>query len=149
MYIFPLILYYFSVLSLSRGPQVALKQSLPKQLWKGRSPNARTQRSYQRSQNGGLGMPDLESHCFAERLAYLGRSWSRDTVWGQNMRVVFPRLKFNPETEGCRKPKDEAPFAYECRMALRKLPVSSDLSRPRKELYQELVVSSASDPHVE
>ena len=40
----------------------------------------------------------------------------------------------------------EAPFVRECRTALRNLPGSSDLLRPRKELYQDLVVSSASDP---
>ena len=45
-------------------------------------------------------MPDLESHWLAERLVYLGRSLLRDMVWGQEMRVVFPRLKSNPEVEG-------------------------------------------------
>ena len=40
----------------------------------------------------------------------------------------------------------EAPFVRECRAAFRKLFGSSDLSRPRKELYQEQVVSSASNP---
>ena len=37
-------------------------------------------------------------------------------------------------------------FVRECWAALRNLPGSSDLSRPRKELYRELVVGSASDP---
>ena len=40
----------------------------------------------------------------------------------------------------------ETPFVYECRKALCKLPGFSDLSRPRKELYRELVMGSASDP---
>ena len=40
----------------------------------------------------------------------------------------------------------EAMFARECQAALRNLPGSSDLSWPRKELYRELVVGSASDP---
>ena len=33
----------------------------------------RRQVCIQRTRNGGLGMPDLESHWLAERLAYLGR----------------------------------------------------------------------------
>ena len=40
----------------------------------------------------------------------------------------------------------EALFVRECRKALRNLLGSSDLSWPRKELYRELVVGSASDP---
>ena len=40
----------------------------------------------------------------------------------------------------------EAPFVPECRTALRNLSGSSDFSRPRKELYRELVVGSTSDP---
>ena len=34
----------------------------------------RRQVCIQRTRNGGLGMPDLESHWLAERLAYLGRA---------------------------------------------------------------------------
>ena len=64
------------------------------------------------------------------------------------MRVAFPRLSSNPEAEGRRRPKDEAPFVRECRRAIRNLPRSSDLSRSRKELYRGLVVGSASDPLV-
>ena len=40
----------------------------------------------------------------------------------------------------------ETPFFRECRVALRNLSGSSDLSRPRKELYWELEEGSASDP---
>ena len=90
-------------------------------------------------------MSDLESHWFAERLAYLGRFLSRDTVWGRKVRDAFPRLKSIPKAEGRHQPSDEAPFACECHKALRNLPVSSDLSQSRKELYRELMVSSASD----
>ena len=43
----------------------------------------RRQVCIQRTRNGGLGMHDLESHWLAERLAYLGRSLSGDTVWRQ------------------------------------------------------------------
>ena len=133
VYIFPLILYHLSVLPQPESHRVALTQSLSKVIWKGRS----------------LGMPDLESHRLAERLAYLGRSLSRETMWGRKLRVIFLRLQSNPEVEGRRRPKDEVPFTLECPKALRKLPGSSDLSRPRKELYGELVVGSASDPLVE
>ena len=98
----------------------------------------------QRPCNGGLGMPDLENHWFAERLAYLHRSLSRDTVWGQKVRDVFPCLKSNPKAEGRRKLRSKAPFVHELRQALRNIPGSSNLSRPRKGLYRELVVSPAS-----
>ena len=69
-------------------------------------------------------------------------------MWGQKVRV-FPRLNSNPEAKGHCKPRDEAPFAHECRLDLCKLPGSSDFSWHRKELYWELVVGSASDPLVE
>ena len=91
-------------------------------------------------------MPDLVSHWLAERLAYLGRSLSGDSVWRRKARRIFPRLKSDPKAEGRRKPIGEAPFVHECRTALRNLSESSDLSRPWKVLYRELVVGSASDP---
>ena len=62
------------------------------------------------------------------------------------MSRTFPRLQSDPKAEGRRKPMGEALFVCECRAALRNLPGSSDLSRPRKELYRELVVGSTSDP---
>ena len=62
------------------------------------------------------------------------------------MSRTFPRLKSDPKAEGRRRPLGEALFFSECRKALRNLLGSSDLSRPRKELYRELVVGSASDP---
>ena len=106
----------------------------------------RRQVCIQRTRNGCLGMPDLESHWLAERLAYLGRSLTGDTVWRRKASRTFPRLKSDPKAEGRRKPLGEAPFVSECRKALRNLLGSSDLSRPRKELYREFVVGSASDP---
>ena len=42
--------------------------------------------------------------------------------------------------------RGEAPFFAECHKALRNLRGFSELSRSRKELYQELVVGTASDP---
>ena len=91
-------------------------------------------------------MPDLESHWLAERLAYLGRSLTGDAVWRQKSSRTFPRLKSDPKAEGRRRPLGEALFLRKCRTILRNLLGSSDLSRPRKELYLELVVGSASDP---
>ena len=62
-------------------------------------------------------MHDLENQWLAERLTYLGRSLSRDTVWGQKVRDVFPRLESSPKAEDRRKPKGTAPFIRECRKA--------------------------------
>ena len=67
-------------------------------------------------------------------------------MWSRKASRTFPRLKSDPKAEGRRKPLGEALFVSECRQALRNLLGSSDLSRPRKELYRELVVGSASDP---
>ena len=99
-----------------------------------------------RTRNGGLGMPDLESHWLAERLAYLGRSLTGDAVRRLKASRTFPRLKSDPKAEGRCKPLGEALFVRECRTALRNLRGPSDLSWTRKELYRELVVGSASDP---
>ena len=88
-------------------------------------------------------------HWLAESLAYLGRSLSRDTVWGRKVRNVFPRLESDPEAKGRRKPKGDSPFSYECLKALCNLHRFSDLSRSRNELYLELVVGFASDSLVE
>ena len=100
----------------------------------------------QRRRNGGLGMPDLASHWLAERLAYLGRSLTGDAVWRQKASRTFSRLQSDPKAYVDLQTLGEALFVRECRTALRNLLTSSDLLRPRKELYQELVVGSASDP---
>ena len=145
-HIFPLILYRLSELPLPKVHRVALERSLFKLLWKGRSLMVRRQVCYQCPRDGGLGMPDLESHRFAERLAHLGRSLTTDAVGSLKVGVAFPRLRLNPEAEGRRRPRDEPPFIIECCKALRKLPRSSDLSWTCKELYRGLVVGSALDP---
>ena len=106
----------------------------------------RIQVCIQRTHNVGLGMPDLESHWLAERLAYLGRSLTGDAVWRRKVRQTFPRLQLNPKAEGRRRLMGEVLFFRVCRAAFRNLLGSSDLSRTRKELYRELVVGSASDP---
>ena len=61
-------------------------------------------------------------------------------MWRRKASRTFPKAK------GRRKPMGEALFVCECRKALRNLPGPSDPARPRKELYRELVVGSASDP---
>ena len=70
----PLILYRLAVLSLPKVHRLALQRSLSRLLWGGARPMVRRQVCIQRTRNGGLGMPDLESHWLAERLAYLGRA---------------------------------------------------------------------------
>ena len=72
-YVFPLILYRLTVLPLPKAHRLALQRSLSRLLWGGARPMVRRQVCIQRTRNGGLGMPDLESHWLAERLAYLGR----------------------------------------------------------------------------
>ena len=146
VYIFPLILYRLAVLPLPKARRLALQQSLTRLLWGGARPMVRRQICIQRTRNGGLGMPDLESHWLAERLAYLGRSLTGHAVWRRKASRTFPGFKSDPKAEGRRKPLGEAPFVRECRTALRNILGSSDLSGPRKELYRELVVGSASDP---
>ncbi|CAE1322429.1 unnamed protein product [Acanthosepion pharaonis] len=42
--------------------------------------------------------------------------------------------------------RDESSFLLECRLALRVIPRSSDLSRPRRVFYRELVEAVAKDP---
>ena len=95
VYVVPLILYRLAVLSLPKARRLALKQSLSKLLWGGTRPMVRRQVCIQRTRNGGLGMPDLESHWLAERLAYLGRSLKGDAVWRRKASRTFPRLKSN------------------------------------------------------
>ena len=67
-------------------------------------------------------------------------------MWRRKASQTFPHLQSVSKSEGRRKPMGEALFDRECRTALHNLLGSSDLSQPRKELYQELVVGSALDP---
>ena len=145
-YVFPLILYRLAVLPPPKAHRLALQRSISRLLWGGARPMVRRQVCIQHTRNGGLGMPDLESHWLAERLAYLGRVLTGDSVWRRKASRTFPRLNSDPKAEGRRRPLGEALFVRECRKALRNLLESSDLSWPRKELYRELVVGSASDP---
>ena len=146
VYVFPLILYRLTVLPLPRACRLALQSSLSRLFWGGRRPMVRRQVCIHRTRNGGLCMLDLESPWLAERLAYKGRSFMGDAVWRRKVSQTFPRPQSDLKAEGRSKPMGEALFVRECRAALRNLPGSSDLSQPRKELYRELVVGSASDP---
>ena len=146
VYVFPLILYRLAVLPLPKVHRLALQRSLSRLLWGDSRPMVCRQVWIQRTPNGGLGMPDLESHWLAERLAYLGRALTWDSVWILTASRTFPRLKSDPKAEGRRRLLGETLFVREWRKALRNLLGSSDLSRPRKELYRELVVGSVSDP---
>ena len=146
MYVFPLVLYRLAVLPLPEARRLALQRSLSRLLWGGARPMVCRQFCIQRTCNGGLGMPGLEGHWLAERLAYLGRSLRGDAVWRLKASWTFPRLKSDPKAEGRRRSLSEALFVHECRTALHNLLGSSDLSRPRKELYRELVLGAASDP---
>ena len=125
---------------------MAQQQSLTRLLCGGRRPMVRRQICIQRKSNWGRGMPDLELHWLAERLAYLGRTLSGVAMWRRKASMTFPRLQSDPKAESRRWSMGEKPFVRECRKALRNLPGSSDLLQSPKKLYQELVVGSVSDP---
>ena len=93
-----------------------------------------------------LVMPGLDNHLFAERRAYLGKSLSKDALWRRKLRAVFPRLKSDPKAEGRRRLWGEALFVCKYCKALRNLSGSNELFQSRKELSQDLLVGSASDP---
>ena len=66
------------------------------------------------------------------------------TRCGDERRVIPFLALSDPKAERRRKFSGEAPFVCECHKVLRNLPGFSDFSRSPKELYQELVVGSAS-----
>ena len=109
--VFPLILYRLAVLPLPKARRLLLQQSLSRLLWGGAGPIVRWQVCILRTRNGGLGMPDLESHWFAERLSYLGRSLTGDAVWRRKASRSFPLLKSDPKAKCRRKPLGEALFS--------------------------------------
>ena len=127
MYVFLLILYQLAVLPLPKARRLALQRSLSRLFWGGARPMVRRQ------------------VCLIWRATGL-LILDGDVEWRQKASRTFPRLKSDPKADGRRKPIGEALFVRECRTALRNLLGSSDLSQPRKELYRELVVGSASDP---
>ena len=112
-HVFPLILYQLAVLPLPKVHRLSLQRSLSRLLWGDASLMVRRQVCIQCAHNGGLGMPDLESHCLVERLAYLGRVLMGDSVWRQKVSRTFPRLNSDPKAEGRRRPLGEALFVRE------------------------------------
>ena len=80
VYVFQLILYRMAVLPLPKAPRLALQLSLSRLFWGGRRSMVHRQVFIQHTRNGCLGMSGLESHWFAERLAYLGRSLTGEAV---------------------------------------------------------------------
>ena len=99
-----------AVLPRPKARRLALQQSLSRLLWGGARPMVRRQVCIQRTRNGGQGMPDLESHWLAERLAYLGRYLTGDSVWRRKASRAFPHLKSHPKAEGRRRPLGETLF---------------------------------------
>ena len=138
--------YTFPLIPLHRDRRLALQRSLTRFLWGGRRLMIRRQICIQLTSNGGLGMPDIESHWLAERLTYSGRFLSGDAVWRRRASRTFPRLQLDPKAESRRWSMGETPLVRECCKALRNLPGSSVLSPSRRELYPKIVVGSASDP---
>ena len=66
VYVFSLIHYRLAALPLPKARQLALQRSLSRLLWGGARPIVRRQVCIQRTCNGGLGMPDLEKHTWAD-----------------------------------------------------------------------------------
>ena len=146
-HVFPIILYKLSVLPCSKKIVLAFENLLASILW-GYVKRYRTSRDicHQRLIHGGLGTPSIQSHLDACRLAFLGRATNEhhETFWGQRVGALFPRLYTHPGVESRRRPR-ESRFHRECRLALARMPRSSDLLTPRQELYHGLVEGSVSD----
>ena len=147
MYVFPIILYYLSILPLPGRILSGLTRSLFRVLWRWGHPHVRRETCIQRLVHGGLGMPCLKAHRDAERLSFLSRTLTEDadTPWGRKVRANFPELDTQPGAEGLRMPRGECTFLRECRSAIRRFPRSLDLTKSRKALYRELVEGSAQD----
>ena len=92
VYVFPLILYRLAVL-LPKARRLALQRSLSRLLWGGARPMVRRKVCIQRTRNGGLGMPDLESHWLAEKLAYSDRFLTGDAVWRRKSDLSLPQVR--------------------------------------------------------
>ena len=65
----------------------------------------------------------------------------------RKVRAAFPKLNSHPESGGRHRPMGEALFLYVCRRTLCKLSWFSDLLRPRKVLYRDLVERNDSACH--
>ena len=120
-YIFPRILYYLQILPISKHWCKEFNTLLfVFTLWRGKGEQVCRATTIQRVRNGGLGMPSLECHRDAERLALLGRALTvdLDTPWGHKVGALFPNLPTRKEAEQSRLPL-ESNFYRECRRALK------------------------------
>ena len=147
-HVFPLILYKLSVIPCSKEVITAFEQLLSLILWKKvRRVRANRATCHQRLIHGGLGMPSVQAHLDAARLAFLAKASNEDheTLWGQKVGALFPRLYTHPGVESRRRPRYESEFLRECRLALGRMPAFCDLSTPRRILYHRLVEGSAND----
>ena len=145
-YVFPLILYRLAVLPLPADTEKALEGLLFKLLWKRGKPLVRREACIQRIEGGGLGMPHLASHKYAERLSFISRALIEETAWTQEIRDALPEIECSTEAERRRRPRGQEQFLRECRQALRGITQFSDLASPRNTLYRGLVVGFAKDP---
>ena len=95
-------------------------------------------------------MPDPENHWSTERLAYLGRSLSKDMVWRRKLSDVFRRFKSDPKAVGRHKLRGEALFFCECHWGPSSQTFWAQWSfSVSKGTVSELVVDSTSDPLVD
>ena len=78
VYIFPLIFYRLLLLPQANNHRLELQLFLSKLLWRSRRPMIRWQVCCQRPRNKSLGMPKMENHGFAERIAYMGQFLSKE-----------------------------------------------------------------------
>lgn len=92
--------------------------------------------------HGGLGMPHLENHKFASRLAFLHYTLTGDSILAGSVRAAFPYITITSpvsRAECHHKSQDQSRFLSDCQSALRVIPQSSDLSWFRRINYHELV----------
>lgn len=76
---------------------------------------------------------------------------TEDSIWEGSVRDVFSSFTITlnvTEAERPRKDRNHSRFLQECRAALRAIPWYSDLSRPRRLLYSNLVQRFAKDGFV-
>ena len=137
--IFSLILYRLSVLLL-RAQLLALEWFLFLLLQKESMSIVCPQVCFQRHCNGSLPIPDLAYPKAGVPVSISDKGFSVEKI-----RDAFSKLNSQLEAEERHKPWVEALYLRESRRALRELPRSSDISRPRKILYRAVVEESASD----
>lgn len=87
-------------------------------------------------------MQHLVSHQYASWLVFPRRALTEYSLWVRNVRNTFLGVTITPpisQVECCHKHWNKFEFFTMYQKALLATPQSTDLSRPRKTLYQELV----------